>query len=265
MNRKIMKTVFYTMMSDLYFSYGGGYLFMNSFKKFHPDIDLVVFRQDILDKYLASKVGPSHVIDSTGFRKTSFCTAKAFFGKMLYNKYDKVVNIDTDTIITGRLTEVLKDDWEVGGAWNFNDYENVNFMNIKPEMYVQAGLIGSTRKEFWDRWDEANKEATKYPRFENDTLNLVLYNDPIIKKMKLKIFDKKKDYYGCKSLGREKEMYIKNNELMLRGEKVKAYHHAKGETSLPKLIFERMGFTLEVANWLYKTGIYGKSVTVKNI
>jgi len=259
-----MKTVVFAIISDLFYIHGGGILFINSFHHFHPDIDLVVFRQNMIDKWVDPKAKTSYVIDKTGQRKTSFSTAKPVFGKLLTNKYDKVINIDCDTIITGRLDEVLKDDWEVGGVWNFNDFENAYFDNITAEMYIQAGMVGSTKPLFWEKWDEANKDASNYKRIENDTLNLVIYNDSEIKKLKLKIFDKDKDYYGCKSLNREKEMYIENDELMLRGEKVKAYHQAKGPI-LPKLRFERLGFKPEVVDWLYKIGVYGQSFKSKGI
>jgi hypothetical protein len=259
-----MKTVFFGFCSDLYYFQGGGLTFINSFKHFHPDIDLVVFRQDMIDKTIDFNIKTYDIVDTNGIRKVSASAAKAIFAKMLTKKYKKVINIDFDTVITGRLDEVLKDDWEVGGAWNYNDYENANFENITPEMYVQAGLVGSTRPEFWDAWEKANKDIWKYPRLENDILNLVIYNNPEIKKMKLKIFDKEKDYYGCKSLGREGEMYIENDELMLRGEKVKAYHHAKG-LILPKLRYEHMGFRKEVVEWLYKISIYGQSFIAKGI
>jgi hypothetical protein len=79
--------------------------------------------------------------------------------------------------------------------------------------------------------------------------------------MKRKIFDKEKDYYGCKSLGREKEFYISDNKLMCRGEQVLAYHHAKGAV-MPKLQFEQMGFTPEVVNWLRNIAYSGQSIKI---
>ena len=43
-----------------------------------------------------------------------------------------------------------------------------------------------------------------------------------------KIFDLKKNYLGCKSLGREREFYMEKGKVMCRGEQVKIYHFAKG-------------------------------------
>jgi hypothetical protein len=234
--KKKESVVFFTFVSDDYYYGVGTPVLINSFKRFHPDIELVVFRQDMIDKIFKSK-------------GVNFYNAKPTFAKLLAPHFDLVVNIDADTIVTCRLDEVLKQDYEVGAAWNFNDYENASMDGITEEMYLQAGLVASRNPKFWDYWEDANRNAMAYLRQENDILNLVCYKRPEVKKMKLKIFDKDKDYYGCKSLNREKEMYIENGKLMLRKEQVKAYHWAKGGC-LPKMQFEKLPFTDEVINYL---------------
>lgn len=241
-----MRTVFYTMISDDRYYSEGCHMLINSFKKFHPDIDLVVFRQDMIDK----------VFKESG---CNWFTAKPVFAKLLMDKYDLVVNIDSDHLITGRLDEILKGDYEVAAPWNFNDYENASFDNITEEMYLQAGIVASTSKNFWNEWDEANKDAMDYLRKENDILNLVVYNSS--SKYKLKILDKEKDYYGCKSLGREPKFYIENDKLMCMGEQVRAYHFARGNV-FPKNDIPNMPFTDEVKSWLMKTVHYGQTITI---
>lgn len=243
-----MKKVCFTIVDDKYYYPVGTHVFVNSFLKFHPDIDLVVFRQDMVDMIM--KPG-----------KINFYNCKPTFAKLLVDEYDLVVNIDADTVITGRLTEVFDNvDYEVGGAWNKNDYEDAAFDKITAEMYVQAGMVASTNKKFWDVWEEENKLAHLFVRKENDTLNLVWYQNPKTKKMKKKIFDKKKDYYGCKSLGREEEFYVEDDKLMCRKEQVKAYHFAKGGV-FPKLDFDSMPLTWEVKAWLNGLA-YGQSYTI---
>lgn len=244
-----MKTCFFTLVDDRVYYPGGTHIFINSFKRFHPDIDLVVFRQDMVDKVFKEK-------------NINFYQAKPTFAKLLLDKYDLVVNIDCDHIITGRLDEILKGDYDVGAPWNFNDYENASFDNITEEMYLQAGIVASTNKNFWTVWEIENLEAMKYLRKENDILNLVVYNH--MPELKLKIFDKEKDYYGCKSLGREPEFYIENNQLMCRGERVLAYHHARG-AQFPKLDIPNMPFTKEVKDHLMGIAYYGQSVTIGGI
>jgi len=124
-------------------------------------------------------------------------------------------------------------------------------------MYLQAGMVASTSKRFWLTWQEANKEAMEYLRKENDILNLVVYNE--LPELKLKIFDKAKDYYGCKSLGRELEFRMDGDKLMCRGEQVLAYHFARGG-QFPKNDFDNMPLVDEVKDFLKGVGYYGQSV-----
>ena len=234
--------VFYTFVSDNYYTPIGTPKLISSFKKYHPDIPLVVFRQDVVD--LMFKQIPW----------LTWLNAKPAFAKLLTDEYELVANIDADTVVTGRLEEVLKGDYDIGAVTNFNDYENRHIEEITNEMYLQAGLVASTNPVFWDMWLAENKEkAANYLCAENDTLNFVAYRNP----WKLKIFDKEKDYMGCKSLGREGEFVMDGAKLMCRGEQVLAYHHAKGPGALPKLIYKNLGFKPEVVDFLNFVSEYG--------
>jgi hypothetical protein len=243
-----MKKVAFTAVDDRLYYAEGTHIMINSFKRFHPDIDLVVFRQNTVDKLFKEK-------------DINWYQAKPYFAELLFD-YDLICNIDADTVITGRMGQVFDDtDYDVGAAWNFNDYENASFENITEVMYLQAGMVASTSKEFWKKWQVINKTAMKYLRKENDTLNLLVYNE--MPQLKLRIFDKDKDYYGCKSLGREPQMYIENDKLMLRNEQVLAYHFARGGV-FPKLDFFNMPLTPEVKDWLNNLS-YGQSVKIQTI
>lgn len=241
--------VFFTFVSDNYYYPVGTYKMITSFKRFHPDIDLVVFRQADVDRIFKEK-------------DLNFYNAKPTFAKLLTDKYDLVVNIDADTVVTGRLETILADDYEIGSVLNLNDYENTSVGDVSEKMYLNAGLIASRNPKFWNIWEEANKQAMIYKCKENDTMNLVIYNDPEVKAMKLKVFDKDKDYYGCKSLNREPEFYVEKDELFCRGEKVKLYHHAKGGSALPKLQYEEMGFPPSVVEYLNKVSMEGHTTEV---
>jgi hypothetical protein len=231
-------------VGDSYYYPIGTPKMINSFKRFHPDIDLVVFRQDVIDRVFREK-------------KINFYNAKPTFAKILTPYYDLVVNVDADHVFMARCEEILKGDYDIGCPINKNDYENTSVENVTEDMFLQGGMVASTQKKFWDVWEERNKEAMKYKCRENDVMNLVIYND--LKDMKLKIFDGKKDYYGCKSLNREKEFVFKDGKVMCRGEQVFMYHHAKGG-KMPKLVFEDMGFPKDVVDYLNVITIYGKSV-----
>jgi len=242
----------FTVADDRYFYPVGTHIFINSFVRFHPDIDLIVFRQDVVDKLFAEK-------------NINFYQAKPFLAELLVDKYDLVVNIDADTLVCGRLTEVFDNtDYDVGAVWNYNDYENASFENITEKMYLQAGMVASTHPDFWKAWQKINRKAMKYLRKENDTLNLLIYNDSKISKLKLKVFDKEKDYYGCKSLGREPLFYIEDDRLMCKNEQVFAYHFARGNV-FPKLDFDNMPLTDEVRVWAKKIAFGGNSIAVRRI
>lgn len=245
-----MKKVAFTCVDDRLYYAEGTHLMINSFKRFHPDIDLVVFRQDTVDKLFKEK-------------NINWYQAKPFFAELLEKDYDLIVNMDADHIVLGRMTEVFDNvDYDVAFPWNFNDYENASFENITEEMYLQAGMVASTSKEFWKTWREANKDAMKYLRKENDIVNLVVYNQ--MPELALKIVDKEKDYYGCKSLGREPEFTIEKGKTMCRGEEVKSYHFARGN-HFPKLDIPNMPLVDEVKkNWL-EIATYGQTVKITNI
>lgn len=248
-----MKKCCFTIVDDLHFYPEGTHIMINSFRRFHPDIDLIVFRQDVVDRVFKEK-------------NINFYQAKPYFAELLMNKYDLVVNMDADHIVTGRLTEVFDNvDYDVGGAWNFNDYENAALEYVKEEMYIQAGLVASTDKNFWNLWQAVNyTNAMKYLRKENDTLNLLIYQKEFRDAWRLKIFDKEKDYYGCKSLGREPLFYIENDKLMCKGEQVFAYHFARGNV-FPKNNIKTMPFTDEVKAWLENITVYGQTVKISAV
>lgn len=231
------------MVDDRFYNPVGTPQFINSFKRFHPDIDLVVFRQDVIDKTFKEK-------------NINFYMAKPTFANLLTPYYDLVVNIDADHIILARLEEILKGDFDIVCPINKNDYENTSVNNITEDMYLQGGLIGSTNPEFWNTWETHNVNALDYKCKENDIMNLVIYGP--CKDMKLKILDKDKDYYGCKSLNREGEFYLKDNKVMCRKEQVFAYHVAKGGFNKPRP--EQLGFTKEVVDWMNGISNYGKTV-----
>lgn len=245
-----MRKCAFIPVDDAHYYPSGTHLAINSFRIWHPDIDLIVFRQNTVDKLFKKK-------------NINWFQAKPFFAELLFDKYDLIVNLDSDHIFLDRLTEVFDNvDYEVAMPTNVNDYENASFQNITEEMYLQAGLVASTNKKFWKRWQRMNRNAMDYLRKENDIVNLLLYND--MPQLKLKILDKEKDYYGCKSLGREPQFIIKDGKTMCRGEQVVAYHFARGNV-FPKLDIDNMPLIDSVKARWKGIGFYGQSVLVTKI
>lgn len=241
-----MRKIAFTCVEDRLYYPEGTHIMINSFKRFHPDIPLVVFRQNTVDELFPRK-------------EINWYNAKPHFAELLEDDYELIVNIDADHIFLDRMTQVFDFvDYDVAMPWNFNDYENASFENITEEMYLQAGMVASTNKEFWRRWRTLNKKADKYIRKENDVVNLLIYNN--MPELKLKILDKDNGYYGCKSLGREPEFRInEKGETICRGEKVTAYHFARGG-HFPKLDIPNMPLVDEVKARWSEIAYYGQTV-----
>lgn len=247
-----MKSCFFTFLTDSYRNLIEFDLFKKSFTHFHPEIPLIVFDQARIDQLIRDNPG----IDMFKIKATA--------AKTLYNDYDLVVNIDADHFIFGRFDEILLNDYEVAAPSNYNSYENVslsinsyrnNIYNICPELsYIQAGLIASNSKSFWDTYEIASlRHASRMTCQDNDVLNLVLQ----FGNFKFKLLDgacdfnspKRHCFYGCSSLNLENKIYISNNSPHLNGVPVKAYHVAKGGGK-PKL---KDIFNKDVVEWFYDT------------
>jgi len=247
-----MKTAFYTWMTD---DFKNGKIdfnsFTRSFKHFHPDVDLIIFDDSVIRKLFSNKP----------WLTSENC--KPSFAKLIYNDYDLLVNIDSDFYFFDRCEEILQADYDIAACANYNVYCNtsmkaqtINNHNI-PEVsevnYMQGALIASTSKNFWDEYEELNKElAHKLPVKENDVFNVLWYSG----KYKTKVLDGDvdyrspnfKQYYNCASLRREPQAVIKNNRIHLDDKIMRSYHCGFGPWRKPRV---HELFSLEVSNWFY--------------
>jgi len=231
-----MKVIFYTicdttLQQGLPNSHSLDFIgFMNSFKRFHPDIEMKVFNEhDLADRGL------------------NYYNAKATLGRELSEQYDLVVNIDADHYIFARLDEILAADYDVACPANFNQTDNlvgikvtsgINGVSNQADLvsikdFLQGGLIASTNKQFWRHYEYATQKY--YDRFvckENDVLNIVAYTYPY----KVKVLDGNVDFnhpehncfYGCGIYPFEKYCCFIGDKLTCNGKPVKAYHFAHG-------------------------------------
>jgi hypothetical protein len=244
-----MKAVFFTIISDSHYHGCRTDDFIKSFKKFHPDVDLVVFGQSDIDEMFRTRP------------ELNFYNSKASFAKKLYNDYDIVVNIDADHLIFARLDEILDGDYEVAAPTNYNSWINCSLdtltlcrgtvvppsilsrsntdTTLVPEnRYFQGGLIASTSKLFWDQYENACIKYSHYfGHYENDVLNILCHMLPFNVKVLEGDFEYTNPnftcYYGCSSLGRENQVVVNNDRLELDGRHFKAYHFARGGSNKP--------------------------------
>jgi len=231
-----MKTIFFTICDSIIqrsvnnsrnLDFKG---FVNSFKKFHPDIELKIFDERDMQR-----------------EGVNYYNAKATFGRILSEEYDLVVNIDADHYILAPLGEILAADYDVACPANFNETDNLVGIKVSSGItgngnpnwlvdekhFLQGGLIASPSKQFWKHYEYATqKHYNKFVCFENDVLNIVAHTYPY----KIKVLDGDYDYrfrghtqwYGCSIINKEKNCYVENGRLMLEGKPVKAYHFAHG-------------------------------------
>lgn len=247
-----MKKVFFSWITsnwiNTYVDFNG---FVKSFKKFHPDINLIIFEDNTINALFKQKPW------------LNYDNCKASFAKLLYNDYDLVVNVDADFYFFDRCQEILDGDYDLAACANFNSLLNVHLdeqilQNYKlPYVsdinYLQGGLIASTNKKFWDEYEEMSEAlSNKLPLRENDVLNALWYSG----KYKTKVLDGDvdyrspnfKQYYNCSSIGRLNNCYIKNDKIYLDGKPMRSYHVAWGhgmKQRLPQL------FSPEICEWFY--------------
>ena len=204
--------------------------FVNSFRRFHPGIELKIFDQNDMST-----------------QGVNYYNAKAVFGRILSEKYDLVVNIDSDHYCMQRFDEILAADYDVACPANFNETDNLVGIKVSSGItgeankcwlvdevnFLQGGIIASPNKEFWRHFEYATQQHyQKFHCYENDVLNLVAYLYPY----KVKVLDGNCDYrdpahncwYGCSIINKEPKAYIENDKIMLEGKPIKAYHFAHG-------------------------------------
>ena len=102
-----MKKVCFVPVDDKHYYLTGTPVMINSFKRFHPDIDLVVIRQNTVDKLFQEK-------------KIDWYNATPYFAQLLFNNYDLVAKMDADHVVTGRMTEIFDNvDYYISTPSNF--------------------------------------------------------------------------------------------------------------------------------------------------
>ena len=214
-----MKTIVFHVASDIYKPYSDK--MVRSFKHFHPDVPFKVFDQSDINKAIA---------------ENGKWLWYGVAGEMLSKEYDLVIQIDADSIICDRIDEVLKGDFEVAGVLNgSNEGFQTTGVGIGQVQYLNAGLVASTKKEFWTEWREKTlKDWKKYPYGEQDVFNHIFYSG----KYKTKVLDPVDGdlYYGSSSCGQWDKTYVARDKVMLNEKTVKVLHFA-GQASQRKFNF----------------------------
>jgi hypothetical protein len=167
-----MKTAFisYVFGNDHAVINFGTFKMMASFNRFHPDIPLYMLTEKEINKEVQTVV------------PMSLAYLNPLMTRTIADDYDLVVHIDTDIVVCDRLDEILEGDYDVAVARNNADQGSAGcgtphnlYGNVDVFKYANAGIVASTKKEFWDDWVELNqKNFNKYPMHEQDNLNELL-------------------------------------------------------------------------------------------
>ena len=235
-----MKTIFISIVSDDWYLPSRTDDFIKSFKHFHPEIELKIFREQEIKETFATDA------------RLNYYNSKATFALKFIDNYDLVVWIDVDHLIFGRLDSILENRYAIAAPSNFNKYQNTSIGEMDEKHYFNGGIIASGSKPFWELYEHNSLNwAMEYSHKDNDILNLLLKGT----KLKNKYLDGSndfnddgfKEYYGCASLGQESEVKIVNNRPEIHGKPIKAYHFAKGDKNKPH---PKDLFNQDVINWI---------------
>lgn len=227
-----MKTLFVTHVSDDWYESVGASKLVASAKYFHPEIPFYVFGTKEIEELF--KIHPN----------VNWNTLQPFTTIHGLNEFDMVVHFDADSMIVGRLDELLSEDnlkYDAIGVRNNNDFGQagkdnpITQGNIPVEKYLNAGLVASTSKEFLQQWCNYNINfGNSQPFQEQSVLNYIIgeryYKNKILDPIESNV------HYGISGLfGTEthwdswKEISLnENKELILRNKTVKVLHHAGG-------------------------------------
>lgn len=223
------KIAFHTFITDENIVRLGALKMIQSFKHFHPDIPLYVFNT-------------KHLVQQCIDYKQHMRFTSPLMCKLLEDKYETIVHIDSDIIVTDRFDEILECDYDVAIARNNSDHGTAgcgfgSTINgrIPFEIYANCGLYSIRKKEILNTWIELNaKYGKNYQAFEQDIFNLMITST---QGLNIKLLDPidSNIYYGTSnSYGKTrhneswKDVVLKDGKCYLNNKLIKAFHDAGG-------------------------------------
>ena len=225
------KTIAFTIADDNNLPFAK--MMVNSFHKFHPDIEVTVISGEAL---LNSLKADPHFF----YRATPVIAEKLF-----KEGYETVIKIDADSLILGDLTHVIESTgYDIGTVLNFNrtdfkTYGPIQVAGIYNTEYYNCGFVVMKNKRFVERWKELcfGSHFERYQYREQDLLNFMcFYGDWKVKCFD--DFDPETNYSAWHGLLNKNEglnMKLDGDKIILpkseegypiRDVEVKAYHFA---------------------------------------
>ena len=113
---------------------------VNSFKKFHPDIELHYVTDDNFGEYYDTYFKSYNLNDNIGIVKYMLA-----YDLMLQNKYDKIIVLGCDTITCDRMDEFINNNEDVLATLNYpcqesTDYWVTPYFEVSPGVYDHGNI-----------------------------------------------------------------------------------------------------------------------------
>ena len=178
-------------------------LLKNSFKKFHPNDDFILFSDDDIKQTNDNMI---------------FYRAASYFARKLFDAgYNEVCKLDADTIVLGNLDHIWEGDYDMAVVNNANLKEfktyPVSVWDIDPLAYVNAGFVVMKSERFINHWLNLcySPHFNNYQMKEQDLLNiLVFYGD-----YRVKLLDASNKWHGLVSKQYTPNAVLKDGKVIL--------------------------------------------------
>ena len=200
----------------------------NSLRKFHSEEDLPLLL-----------IGPEQIAKYND--PEFFYRHKPIVMSELIQEYETVIGIDADSIITGNLSHIWEDDFDVAVVQNSNPREDkaypIRFLSIHPLDYVNCGLVVVKSEKFMKHWHKLafSPHFRNFQYREQDLLNIMVhYGD-----YNVKFLDKSNKWHGLISKGYWSQIELRGDQLWLpkneewpqdEDKQIVVLHYAGGNT-----------------------------------
>lgn len=224
-----MRVAFCTHVSDNWYYSVGAHKLVKSAQYFHPEIDFYCFGDKQLSELF--EIHP-HV---------NWNTVHPFVSAQLIDDYDMVVHFDADSMIVGKLNELLDESnlqYDIIGVRNNNDFNRagkdayITNPGQDPQTYLNAGLVAVTNGEVLVEWMEQNIQYGNQMPFQEQTiLNYIstTRSTKIIDSVDSKVYYGISNLYGVETHWDSwKSIQVVDDQLTLNGKIVKVLHHGGG-------------------------------------
>lgn len=187
-------------------------MFMNSLKKFHPELEV-------------------RLIGNTTGDPDFWYRAKPIIASELFKEgYEMVIGADNDQIITGSLDDILNDtdDYDVGVVLNDQTYPMQVWDITHPKLY-NNGLVVMKSQAFVEHWKRLcfTSHFKNYQYREQDLLNL-LASDYF--NYKVKLLDHPGKFYGEAAKPYWAQSTLDNGNIMIDKAQLCVIHFGGGNT-----------------------------------